>query len=327
MYKKILLPTVILFCATMMSAQTIEELTEKKTEIEAQLVEKRGEVGALEGELATIQKQIDVLSGWKAGFSGLIGFDFGGTNKWISSPNPTSSSSALGIGVTAYANNEGNKHFWRNKLIVNKAWQDIDIIEGEDDKLFDQGTTDQLNLSSLGGYKLNDKLALSALGEMNTSLSNFLQPGTVDIGVGGTWTPISNLVVVFHPLNYHVAWSADGDASAEGAIGTKIRADYQDEFSLAGRKISWSSTFTTFVPYSDTKTMVIDVNKFGAPLTDANGNNLEREAGLFEYTWLNTFSFQIWKGIGAGVTFGLRNAEFEFQDLQSFYKIGLSYTL
>lgn len=52
-----------------------------------------------------------------------------------------------------------------------------------------------------------------------------------------------------------------------------------------------------------------------------------REAGLFEATWLNTFSFQVWKGIGVGLTFGLRDANFEFEDLQTFYTLGLTYTL
>jgi len=185
----------------------------------------------------------------------------------------------------------------------------------------------------LAGYKLTDKIALSALGELNTSIENFLEPGTFDIGLGATWTPIPNLVVVIHPLNYHIAWSADGSADAQGAVGAKIRADYQDDFVIAGKKISWSSTLTSFLPYSSKDIAVKMVNQDGAfidaagNLADILGNPITaetagvRNAGLFEYTWLYIFSFQIWKGIGVGLNFGLRNSEFEFQDLQTFYSI------
>jgi len=212
-------------------------------------------------------------------------------------------------------------YFWNNKLIINKAWQKVDLIGDNDSDFFDNGTVDILNISSLAGYKLNEKWAISGLGEFNSSLGNFLEPATLDIGVGVTWKPITNLTVVIHPLNYHIAWSSQDNIDAQGAIGAKIRADYQDEFLIAGRKIAWSSTLTSFLPYSDTKTILDQIDKFGVP----TGNT--REAGLFEWTWLNTFSFQVWKGIGVGVNFGLRNAEFEFEDLQSFYGIGLTYTL
>ena len=319
-----------LACVNFASAQTMEELKTKKAELEATIGEKQGEIDAVQGELDGINKELTYLSGWNTGVSGLIGMDFGKSNKWISNPNPSSSSSALSIGLTGYANREAPKYFWKNKLIINKAWQDIDILSGEDDKLFDQGTVDILNLSSLAGYKLTEKIALSALGELNTSVENFLEPGTFDIGLGATWTPIPNMVVVVHPLNYHIAWSADGDASAQGAIGAKVRVDYQDEFNIKGKKISWSTTLTSFIPYSNKKTPVKSVDAFGIPLlsdpTDV-GSFVFRDAGLFEYTWLNTLSFQVWKGIGVGVNFGIRNSEFEFQDLQSFYSIGLSYTL
>ncbi|MDX1702207.1 MAG: hypothetical protein R3250_16390, partial [Melioribacteraceae bacterium] len=63
---------------------------------------------------------------------------------------------------------------------------------------------------------------------------------------------------------------------------------------------------TTFVPYSSAE---------------------EPEPTLFEYTWLNTLSFEVWKGIGVGFTLGIRNAEFESPDTQSFYSLGLSYAL
>lgn len=323
----------VLCSVNLLSAQdmSLEELKAKKAELEASQKIKADEAAAFQGEIDGLMKQIQILSGWRFGVSGLVGFDFGRSSKWMANPFPTSSSSALAIGVTGFANRDADKYFWNNKLILNKAWQDVDLpIETTDDDLFDQGTVDLLNISSLAGYKLTDKIAISALGELNSSISSFLEPGTFDIGVGVTWTPIQNLVVVIHPLNYHIAWSADGDASSQGAIGAKIRADYQDEFSIKGKKIAWSSTFTTFIPYGSNENPVKDVNEDGIPLLSDPMNPesfVFREAGLTEYTWLNTFSFQIWKGIGVGFTFGLRQADFEFQDLQSFSSFGLSYTI
>lgn len=333
MMKKLFLLTLTVLTFGFASAQdmTLEEMKASKAEMAAKIAESQGIVDATQGELDALQKRINVLSGWVTGLSGVVGLNFGGSDSWSSSPNPTATSRAISIGVTGYANRDQEKYFWNNKLIINKAWQRVDINEADKNRegnLFDYGTIDILNLSSLFGYKLTEKIAISALAELNTSVSDFLEPGTFDIGVGITWKPISNLVVVIHPFNYHNAWSADGTTSSQGAIGAKIRADYQDSFMIHGRKISWSSTFTTFVPYTGGDNPVPTFDKFGLaqidPITSAP---ITREAGLFEYTWLNTFSFEVWRGIGVGATFGLRDAEFEFEDLQNFYTIGVTYTL
>lgn len=296
---------------------TMEELKTKQGELKAQIAEKAGELGALEGELAGIEKEISILSGWQKGITGLVGFDFNSSNDWIASPNPNSSSSALNIGLTAFANQEGRKHFWRNKAVITKAWNDVDLSAADDslsnDKLFDNGTVDIFNVSSLAGYKINSWFALSALGEFNTSLGNFFKPGTFDIGLGATLTPIENLVIVIHPLNYHVAFSGVDDIDSQGDLGAKFRVDYTDAFNVASKKVSWSSTLTGFVPYGGKKELIE-----GDPST---------EFSLFEYTWLNTLSFQVWKGIGVGVSLGLRKSDFEFDGTQNFYAVGLSYSL
>jgi len=300
------------------SAQTLDELKAKKAELKASIGEKKGEVSALEGELAGIQKELDILSGWLTGVNGIIGFSFSKSNDWVSNPNPNASATALNFGVTAYANQEGRKHFWRNKAIINKAWQDIDLTESDDeDDLFDNGTVDLLNISSLAGYKLNDWLALSALAELNSSLGNFLDPGTFDIGIGATLTPIENLVVVIHPFNYHFAFSGIDGLESTGAFGAKVRADYTKGFKINGKDFLWSSTFTSFIPYKDEKTVVV--------FNEGTPEETTFESGLFEYTWLNTLSFQVWKGIGVGISGGLRQADFEFDGTQSFYSVGLTY--
>ena len=300
---------------------TLEQLRTRKAEAEAELAAANEAATEAQGQVDALDAQIRQLSGWITGFTGLIGFNLAGSQQWIANPNPTSRSSSLAIGLTAFANREQPKYFWNNKLIVNRAWQRVDIDGTDDSDLFDNGTVDLLNLSTLAGYKLNPKLALSAQGELNSSMGNFLEPGTLDFGVGATWKPIANLVVVVHPLNYRVTWSAFDNVDSEGALGAKLRADYQNELLVAGRKIAWSSTLTSFLPYSDTQVELAVVDEFGV-VTDAT-----REAGLFEVTWLNTFSFQVWRGIGVGFSFGLRDADFEFDELQTFYTLGLTYTL
>lgn len=330
MFKHLLTITFILFTVNFLSAQdmTMEELKAKKAELSATQSAKQAEADAFQGEIDALTEKITILSGWRTGFSGVIGLTLGGSNKWIANANPTSSSAALSIGVTGFANKNTSKYLWNNKLIANKAWQDIDILEEEDDKLFDLGTVDILNISSLYGYKISSKLAVSALGELNTSLGNFLKPGTFDIGVGVTWTPITNLVVVIHPLNYNITWPADGEAESTGSLGTKIRADYQDNFAVRGNKIAWSTTLSAFLPYNSDKTTLTSVDKYGATIFEPGTTTaLTREAGLANYTWLNTLSFQVWKGIGVGFTFGVRKSDFEFEDLQTFYTLGLSYAL
>ena len=73
---------------------------------------------------------------------------------------------------------------------------------------------DQFNLTSLYGYNITKKFAASALGEYRTSVlsyadtsgvkvSSFNNPGYLDLGVGVTYTPMKNLILVFHPINYN----------------------------------------------------------------------------------------------------------------------------
>lgn len=300
--KKVLALTVVLlaFIGTTVG-QSLDELKKERDEKAAQLAEAQGKADALAGEVAALNDKIIKLSGWQTGLSGILGLNFSNNDKWQGNSN---SSSAFNFGLTAFANQNNDKSFWNNKGILNKSWQDVDKTGSEeDDGLFDKenSAADIINISSLYGKKLSDNFAISALGELNTSVGNFFEIGTFDIGVGATWTPISNLVVVIHPLNYHVAFAPSG-FDGEGALGAKIRADYTKSFPVGAKSVNWSSTFTTFLPYSNPEPV-----------------------GLNEWQWLNSLSFTLWKGIGVGVGFGLRNAEFELDDTQSFYTVGLSY--
>lgn len=317
-----------LVSAGSLHAQTLEELKAQKADLAAKAAEAQGIVDGFNGEIAGLQKQIDLLSGWQRGLSGTIGFDFAKTKNWAAAPNKDASSTGLGIGLAAFAHNIKEKTLWRNNLTIEKAWQKVDLgvqqydADGnpvEPASLFDNGTVDILNLSSLYGYRIHPKFAITGLGELNTSLANFLKPGSADIGIGGTWTPSNNLVVVIHPFNYHHAWAVDGTGYGTGSIGAKIRADYNNTYKIGGKDFNLGSTFTTFVPYGSKK---LSIDPDGVPDT-----NDEYSASLFEYTWVNTISFEILKGIGVGVGFGVRNSEVESLDPQSYYKFGLTYGL
>lgn len=293
------LTLILAFSSLGLMAQSIDDLKKERDEKDAQRAELQGQADALAGEVASLTDQITKLSGWQTGLAGILGLNFSANNEWLGQDN---SSSAFNFGLTAFANQTKDKFFWNNKGIVNKAWQDVDKTGStEEDGLFDSenSVADIVNLSSLYGLKLSDNIAISALGELNTSVSNFFEIGTFDIGAGVTWTPASNLVVVLHPLNYHVAFAPSGIESV-GALGAKLRADYTKSFPVGSKAVNWSSTFTAFLPYDNPEPV-----------------------GVREWQWLNSLTFDLFNGIGVGIGFGLRDAEFDTSG--NFYTIGLSY--
>lgn len=303
---------------TINAQETLDIVKGEKVKVDAEIDRLKGELGTLEAKSAALKTKIEKLSGWMTGFGGTAGFGLNRNKNWIASPNPNSSSSRLALGLSGYANNIKEKTLWRNSLLAAKEWQDIDTdSETEKDNLFDNGTVDILNLSSLGGYRINKYLAATALGELNTSIENFLKPGTLDLGAGITWTPNNDFVLVLHPLNYHMNFSGYNDVKNTGALGAKLRAEYNKKFTFVGLGMAFSSTLTSFLPYSNNKTLIDPMQEGVEPWN----------AGLFEYTWINNLSFKVWKGIGVGIGFGLRQAEFESQKIQNYLTTGLSYTL
>ncbi|MEZ4985923.1 MAG: hypothetical protein R2795_12955 [Saprospiraceae bacterium] len=56
-----------------------------------------------------------------------------------------------------------------------------------------------------------------------------------------TWTPIKDLVVVFHPLNYNFVFS-DSDFDFQSS-GTKIVADYTRQLT---KGVAWKSNLSAF---------------------------------------------------------------------------------
>lgn len=148
--------------------------------------------------------QINALPGWGVGAFGTIGGSLSNFNNWFAQGAPNNSSGSIGFTVNGFANKIEDKYFWRNGLNVNLNWTKLDDKDNPIDSDDFEPTVDVFNLTSLYGRRLSDKWAASGLLEYRTTiLNNFNDPGYLDLGVGFTWTPSDNLVVVIHPANYN----------------------------------------------------------------------------------------------------------------------------
>lgn len=280
-----------------------------KDELKTEKAEKQAEANA-------IQSKIDALPGWRVGAFGTIGGSLSNFNNWYSQGTPNNSAGNIGFTVNAYANLIEDKFFWRNALTTNLNWVKLDNKDTDlDDEDFNP-TTDVFNISSLYGRKLSEKFAISTLGEYRTTvLNNFNDPGFLDIGFGATWTSIENLIVVIHPLNYNFVFSSNSVIDFESSLGAKIVADYTKQFGA----INFKSNLSMFQSY--------------------------KSSDLSNWTWTNSFGYTLWKMIGVGFDFGLRQNKqeaFNYQQsqpgstafarlenadnkLQSYWTFGLSY--
>lgn len=299
----------LLVSSAFMFAQT-------EAELKATQGLKKDSISAIQGRVDALQAQIDALPGWKKGAFGVIGGNLSNFNNWYAQGFPNNSSGNIGITVNAFANLKQEKFFWRNSANVNLSWVKLDDEDDPtDDDSFRQAT-DVFNISSLYGRNIGNNFAVSALGEYRTTiLSNFNDPGYLDLGVGGTWTPTDNLVVVLHPLNYNFVFS-DEDTIFNSSLGAKILVDYTRNVGA----VNYKSNFSMFQSYES--------------------------SDLSNWTWTNSFSYTLWKMIGVGFEFGLRNNKQEAlnyaintlldtgatfdnvdNDLQTYWTLGLSYKL
>ena len=300
MNKNLLLSICLILVVTFGFAQTKEEL-------EAQKAEKQAQADKFKAEADALQAQIDALPGWKVGSFGTIGGSLSNFNNWYAQGAPNNQSGTIGITTNAFANLIKEKFFWRNSLNTNFNWTKLDNkdIDTDSDKF--EPTTDVFNINSLYGRKLSEKWAVSGMLEYRTTLlNNFNDPCYLDLGIGFTWTPITDMVVVIHPANYNFVFSS-GDTVFDSSMGAKIVADYTRQIG----KVNFKTNFSTFQSYED--------------------------SNLSNWTWINSFAYTLWKGIGVGFDFGLRSnrqeaANFQGTSLedadnkiQSYYTVGLSY--
>ncbi|MEM8999092.1 MAG: DUF3078 domain-containing protein [Bacteroidota bacterium] len=306
--KKIVLAALAICMVNFSFGQTKEEL-------QAEMTPKKDSIAAIQGRVDALQAQIDALPGWKFGAFGTIGGSLSQFSNWYAQGFPNNSSGNIGFTVNATANLQQEKFFWRNSLNTNLTWVKLDDEDDPDDDDGFREATDVFNISSLYGRKLSEKFAISGLMEYRTTLlSNFNDPGYLDLGIGATWTPITDLVVVVHPLNYNFVF-ADEDTIFDSSTGAKIVADYTKEIGA----INFKSNFSMFQSYED--------------------------GDLSNWTWTNSFAYTLWKMIGVGFDFGLRNNKQEAlnyelntlgnadatfdnidNDLQTYWTLGLSYS-
>jgi hypothetical protein len=284
-----------------------------KEELQTQKAEKQAEADKFQGEADDIQAQIDDLPGWKFGAFGTIGASFSSFNNWYGQGTPNNSSGNITITANPFAKLDREKYFWYNTANINLSWVKFDDKDDDGDDDSFKEANDVFNVTSLFGYKLTDKLAASALAEYRTTLiSNFNDPGYLDLGVGITWTPIDNLIVVVHPLNYNFVF-ADNDAIFDSSFGAKVVANYNRSFG----DLKFNTNLSAFMSYE--------------------------ESDLSNWTWVNSLSYTFWKGIGIGFELGLRDNKqealnFAFgndpqtdldrvdNDLQVYTTFGLSYS-
>lgn len=260
----------LMLLATASFSQTIEELKEEKSK-------KQDSVDAIQGRIDDLQKQIDEFPGWKFGAFGTIGASFSEFNNWYGQGSPNNSAGNITITVNPYAKLDREKYFWYNTGNINLSWVKFDDKDDPtDDKDFREAS-DVFNVTSLFGYKIAKNLAVSTLGEYRTTLiNNFNDPGYLDLGVGVTWTPLDGLVVVVHPLNYNFVF-ADNDAIFESSLGAKIVANYAKSIG----DLKFNSNLSMFQSYES--------------------------SNLSNWTWINSLSYTVWKGIGLGFELGLRD--------------------
>lgn len=306
----------ILFVIFLCGIAFTQAQEQTKEELQTQKDEKQAEADAAQAEANAIQAKIDALPGWRVGAFGTIGGSLSNFNNWYSQGTPNNSSGNIGFTVNGYANLLEDNFFWRNALTTNLNWVKLDDKDTDlDDDDFNP-TTDVFNISSLYGRKLSEKFAISTLAEYRTTvLNNFNDPGFLDVGVGATWTPIQDLIVVIHPLNYNFAFSKDAVVDFESSLGAKIVADYTKQLGA----INFKTNLSMFQSY--------------------------KSGDLSNWTWTNSFGYTLWKMIGVGLDFGLRQNKqeaFNYQqsqpgstafakledaenDLQSYWTFGLSY--
>ncbi len=293
-------------------AQTTAELEAEKAAKSATLDSLKKEFKALEKQVNKLQSDVASLTDqltpyprWKKGLLGNVGLNIANFDSWLPKDQPSTSAINIGVTSTAFINGDWENAFWRNSANLTLGWLKFDNKDNPDDIDEFQVSADALNVVSLYGYKLSPKFAISTLGEYRTSVldGKFNNPGYLDLGVGATWTPVTDLVVVVHPLNYNFVF-ADEEFNFESSLGAKVVADYTKTI-VQG--LNWKSNLSAFLSYEN--------------------------PDFSNYTWVNTFS-TAYKGIGIGLDVGLRNNKQEAlaaglndNPLQTYWVLGLSYAI
>lgn len=310
--KTLTLLCLLSLCWSLANGQTEEELLARKAAKEAELAVLQPQLNDLTGKVETLKSEIAVLTEqttpyprWDVGVLGNAGLGFASFSNWLSKSSPNTTAFNIGLTTNGFANLQQRKYFWRNNANLTLGWIKFNDRDDPTDKNEFNVSADAFNASTLFGYKLSEKLAISTLGEYRTSVldDRFNNPGYLDIGAGITWTPIVDMVVVVHPLNYNLIFSR-GDYDYKSSLGAKFLVDYKKQLT---KGIAWKSNLSAFYSYEG--------------------------SDLSNWTFINGFTTAT-KGIGLGLDFGLRGNKQEAlaagrtdNPIQSYWIVGLSVAL
>lgn len=313
MQKFILLIAIIAFAGPLsLDAQTLEELKAEQEakkmlldSLEGELKALTSQVEGLTGEVASLKDRITPYPRWNKGLLGNLGLNISNFDNWLPKDQPNTSAVNIGLTSNAFINGDWKNAFWRNSANLTLGWLRFNNKDEQESNNEFQVAADAFNAISLYGYKLSPKLAVSTLGEYRTSVldGKLNNPGYLDLGVGATWTPVPDLVVVAHPLNYNFVFS-DEEFDFQSSLGAKVVADYTKRIV---RGLNWKSNLSAFLSYEG--------------------------SDLSNWTWINSVS-TAYKGLGIGLDIGLRNnkqealaAEKTDNPLQTYWILGLSYAI
>jgi len=319
--------------------------------LEAEKAAKAAEIAKLTEEIDRIDNVLSKIDlfGWNFGGTGGVNFNANGNKNWFALADGTAAESATGLNTAAaldvYANYKQEKYFWYNGLNVQQSYLtsfnslDADVT-GFSISDATARVVDKLYFQSVPGYRINSEWAASGALDLESSLGQFLNPGSVSGGVGVTWTPTSfmdgkliPLRVIFHPITWKgtfanvtdvtdVDYNADlrnglgltGDETLRSAFGLKFIADYGRTLRILGNNIAWKTQMRGFAPYTSFEALVPD------PTT---GELLPGDpTGPLELSWDNAFSILIFKNISLGANWNLRMYEPESEDWQHLYNAG-----
>ncbi len=305
--KKILLTITALCLSISLFAQK-----ENKETLKKELSQIKSEIFKLEKKADLVQTKIDKQYGWKVNTFGTIGMNLSNFNNWYSNSKPNLSSGNITIIQNAYAKLNREKYFWVSYANVKLKWhKSYNPNKESKDKGF-QGKADVFKITTLFGYKLTKKFAISGLLDYKgTFIKEFADPSFYDVGIGATYKPIEDFYIVVNPLNYEFVLAGD-DKDYQSSMGAKFLIDYTHKFG----KLNFNSNVVAFASY--------------------------KSSDLSAWTWTNSFAYSFWKGIGVGFNFGLQqNKQERFNHkrdiysnlnesdnkLQSFWMFGVSYAL
>ncbi len=288
-----------LFSFGVSHGQGLDELRKKKQDLETALAPLQAQTEGIQAELNKVNATITSFPGWYSGAFGTVGANVTGRNQWFSAGDLKDSRAATIQGsVNVFVNKLAEKYFWRNSASINVGWQKLKVTK-EADAPFEP-VADILAGSSLFGYKMSEKMAISGMGEYRTSvIRNFNNPGYLDAGIGMTLTPVKDLVIVVHPFNYNLIFASD-TLNFTSSLGCKVAGDYNTQL-IKG--VHWRSNLTGFLSYK--------------------ANN----PSLHNGTWTNWFNVHVFKSLGIGLECALRYSEQEYNKLQFYYTAGVSYSL